>query len=177
MYDQSWTQRFKLIMSYIKTNLDTGEKIIWDSRVSIKALILSFTIFLIIGFVVSYLGFYLVLETLLPVFFKINIGKTSAIILTDLIIIIMFSLTHIFVYYSSEFAVTNKRVISKTGIISRDVSEMNLNSIEGVNLEQNILGRLLNFGVIKISGRGNSTVVFQGIDDPIKVRKLVQNKS
>ena len=164
-------------MSYIKLNLDSGEKIKWDSRVSFKALILSFSIFTIIGLVVSHLGFYLVLETLLPIFFKINIGKTSSIIIMDLIVIIYFLLVHIFTYYSSEFAITNKRVISKTGIISRDVSEMNLNSIEGVNLEQNILGRLLNFGVIKISGRGNSTVVFQGIDDPIKVRKLVQNKS
>ena len=163
-------------MSYIKLNLDNGEKIKWDSRISIKALILSFAIFLIIGFVVSYFGFYLVLEDILSIFFKINIGKTGIVILTELIIIVILTPVCIFTYYGSDFAVSNKRVISKKGIISRDVSEMNLNSIEGVNLDQNIFGRLLNFGTIKISGRGTSTVVFQGIDDPVKVRKLVQNK-
>ena len=164
-------------MSYIKTNLDTGEKLRWNSRVSIKALILGYVIFLIIGFVISYFGFYLMLQDILSVFFKINIGKTGIVILTELIIIVILTPVCIFTYYGSDFAVSNKRVISKKGIISRDVSEMNLNSIEGVNLDQNIFGRLLNFGIIKISGRGISTVVFQGIDDPIKVRKLVQNKS
>ena len=163
-------------MSYIKSNLDTGEKLRWNARISIKALILGCVIFLIIGFVASYFGFYLVLEDILSIFFKINIGKTGIVILTELIIIVILTAVCIFTYYGSDFAVSNKRVISKKGIISRDVSEMNLNSIEGVNLDQNIFGRLLNFGIIKISGRGNSTVIFQGIDDPIKVRKLVQNK-
>ena len=163
-------------MSYIKTNLDTGEKLRWNARISIKALILGYVIFLIIGFVISYFGFYLMLQDILSVFFKINIGKTGIVILTELIIIVILTPVCIFTYYGSDFAVSNKRVISKKGIISRDVSEMNLNSIEGVNLDQNIFGRLLNFGIIKISGRGTSTVVFQGIDDPIKVRKLVQNK-
>ena len=163
-------------MSYIKSNLDTGEKLRWNARISIKALILGYVIFLIIGFVISYFGFYLMLQDILSVFFKINIGKTGIVILTELIIIVILTPVCIFTYYGSDFAVSNKRVISKKGIISRDVSEMNLNSIEGVNLDQNIFGRLLNFGTIKISGRGTSTVVFQGIDDPVKVRKLVQNK-
>ena len=163
-------------MSYIKSNLDTGEKLRWNARISIKALILGYVIFLIIGFVISYFGFDLMLQDILSVFFKINIGKTGIVILTELIIIVILTPVCIFTYYGSDFAVSNKRVISKKGIISRDVSEMNLNSIEGVNLDQNIFGRLLNFGTIKISGRGTSTVVFQGIDDPVKVRKLVQNK-
>jgi len=163
-------------VSYIKSNLDTGEKLRWNARISIKALILGYVIFLIIGFVISYFGFYLMLQDILSVFFKINIGKTGIVILTELIIIVILTAVCIFTYYGSDFAVSNKRVISKKGIISRDVSEMNLNSIEGVNLDQNIFGRLLNFGTIKISGRGTSTVVFQGIDDPVKVRKLVQNK-
>jgi len=163
-------------VSYIKSNLDTGEKLRWNARISIKALILGYVIFLIIGFVISYFGFDLMLQDILSVFFKINIGKTGIVILTELIIIVILTPVCIFTYYGSDFAVSNKRVISKKGIISRDVSEMNLNSIEGVNLDQNIFGRLLNFGTIKISGRGTSTVVFQGIDDPVKVRKLVQNK-
>ena len=124
----------------------------------------------------SYFFSDLIIKEVLSVFFKINIGTASIVILTALIITVLLTPVYIFTYYGSDFAVSNKRVISKKGIISRDVSEMNLNSIEGVNLDQNIFGRLLNFGTIKISGRGTSTVVFQGIDDPIKVRKLVQNK-
>ena len=54
---------------------------------------------------------------------------------------------------------------------------MNLSSIESVNVDQGIVGRMLNYGSLKISGRGTTTVDFNGIDDPIKVRKLIQNKN
>ena len=69
-------------------------------------------------------------------------------------------------YFSSEFGVTGKRVISKKGIISRNASEMNLSSIESVNVDS-----------LKISGRGTTTVDFLSIHDPIKVRKLIENKN
>ena len=81
------------------------------------------------------------------------------------------------VYFGSEFGVSGKRVISKKGIISRNASEMNLSSIESVNVDQSIIGRILNYGSLKISGRGTTSVDFDGIDDPIKVRKLIQNKN
>tara|TARA_Y100000294_G_C8376390_1_gene264879 strand:- start:67 stop:561 length:495 start_codon:yes stop_codon:yes gene_type:complete len=163
-------------MSYIKSNLDTGEKLKWNARISIKAMILSSIIFYILGILASYFFSDLIIKEVLSVFFKINIGTAGIVILTVLTIIILMTPFYIFTYYSSDFAVSNKRVISKQGIISRNVSEMNLDSIESVNLDQNVFGRLLNFGTIEISGRGTSSVIFLGIDDPVKVRKLVQNK-
>ena len=66
-------------------------------------------------------------------------------------------------YFGSEFGVTGKRVISKKGIISRNASEMNLSSIESVNVDQGIIGRILNYGTVKISGRGTTTVDFKNI--------------
>ena len=167
----------RLILSYIKSNLDTGEKLKWNARISIKVLILSYVIFLILGIFFSYLFSDIIIKEVLSVFFKINIGTTSIVILTALIITVLLTPVYIFTYYGSDFAVSNKRVISKKGIVSRNVSEMNLDSIESVNLDQNVLGRLLNFGTIKIYGRGTSSVIFIGIDEPVKVRKLIQNKS
>lgn len=80
-------------------------------------------------------------------------------------------------YFSSEFEVTGKKVISKKGIISRNASEMNLSSIESVNVDQGVIERIINVGSLKISGRGTTTVDFLSIDDPIKVRKLIENKN
>ena len=54
---------------------------------------------------------------------------------------------------------------------------MNLISIESVNVDQGIIERIINVGSLKISGRGTTTVDFNSIDDPVKVRKLIQNKS
>ena len=54
---------------------------------------------------------------------------------------------------------------------------MNLSSIERVNVSQSIVGRILNYGSLVISGRGTTAVDFNGIDDPVKIRKLIQNKN
>ncbi len=54
-------------------------------------------------------------------------------------------------YFSSGFGVTGKKVISKKGIISRNASEMNLSSIESVNVDQGVIERIINVGSLKIS--------------------------
>ena len=51
--------------------------------------------------------------------------------------------------YTDEFAITNKRVIIKTGLISRKTFEMNHTKIESVNVDQGILGRILGYGTIR----------------------------
>jgi membrane protein YdbS with pleckstrin-like domain len=74
-----------------------------------------------------------------------------------------------------EMGVTSKRVILKTGIISRKSDEMKLGSIETVEIEQGILGRILGFGTVRVTGRGMSDLVFHGIDDPMDVKRQIES--
>lgn len=76
-----------------------------------------------------------------------------------------------------EQGLTNKRVILKTGIISRKTEEMKINSIETVEIKQGILGRIFGFGVIKITGRGTSNFLLKGIDDPMSVKRIIESVS
>lgn len=76
-----------------------------------------------------------------------------------------------------EFGVTNKRVILKTGIISRRTDEMKLTSIETVEIIQGILGRIFGFGNVKVTGRGVSNLVFKNIDDPMSVKRQIESIS
>ena len=76
-----------------------------------------------------------------------------------------------------EQGVTNKRVILKRGIISRKSEEMKIKSIETVEIDQGIFGRIFGFGTVKVTGRGISDVVFKGIDDPIAVKRQIENIS
>ncbi|MGF6695221.1 membrane protein YdbS with pleckstrin-like domain [Metapseudomonas resinovorans] len=78
---------------------------------------------------------------------------------------------------SLEQGVTNKRVIVKRGIISRKTEEMKLRSIETVELEQGVLGRIFGFGSVKVTGRGNSDVVIRNVDDPIAVKQQIESVS
>lgn len=76
-----------------------------------------------------------------------------------------------------EQGVTNKRVIFKTGIISRKSEEMKLASIETVEIDQGIFGRILGYGSIKVTGRGTSDVLFRLIDDPMAVKRQIESVS
>lgn len=74
-----------------------------------------------------------------------------------------------------EQGVTNKRVILKKGIIGRQTEEMKLKSIETVEIDQGVFGRMLGFGTVRVTGRGVSDIVFKGIDDPMAVKRAIES--
>ena len=149
-------------MPYIENNLNTGEKINHFAKPSIKPTILVLTVVAPIIFLLIWA----VLEK------SIIEGVIWAIVISVIILV-----KDIILIYVSEYAITNKRVISKLGLIRRDVEEMNLGSIESVNLKQSIVGRIFNYGDINISGRGSSQVIFKQADSPVEIRKKIKHKS
>ncbi len=78
---------------------------------------------------------------------------------------------------TSQFAITNKRVIIKTGLISRRTLEMNLSKIESVNVNQSILARILGYGSIVVIGTGGTREVFHDIAAPLIFRRKFQELS
>ncbi len=72
---------------------------------------------------------------------------------------------------TDEFAITNKRVIMKTGLISRDVFEMTVGHIESINVDQSIMGRIFGYGTVTIVGSGGTRESFEDIADPIRFRR------
>lgn len=79
-------------------------------------------------------------------------------------------------YVTSEFAVTNKRVLIKVGFIRRESLETLLQKIEGIHVEEGVLGRIFNFGSIVIRGTGGTSNPFETIHDPFEFRKQVQEQ-
>jgi uncharacterized membrane protein YdbT with pleckstrin-like domain len=75
---------------------------------------------------------------------------------------------------TSEFVITNKRVVVKIGLIWRRTLEMNLSRVETVNVDQSVLGRLLDYGTITIIGTGGTRESFRLISKPLEFRKMFQ---
>jgi uncharacterized membrane protein YdbT with pleckstrin-like domain len=86
---------------------------------------------------------------------------------------IWLGLKALIIFLTSEFGVTNRRVIAKTGFIRRHTVEMLLSKIESISVNQNVLGRLLNFGTVTVVGTGGTKESLRGISDPIEIRKKV----
>lgn len=76
-------------------------------------------------------------------------------------------------YSTFEFAVTNKRVVGKMGLIRRTSVEVLLDKIEGIAVDQSILGRILGYGTIIIT-TGTPAVPFANVADPLAIRQAVQ---
>ena len=79
-------------------------------------------------------------------------------------------------YASSEFGVSNKRVLMKTGFLSRHSLETLLAKVESIGVHQGLLGRILGFGTIIIGGTGGSKEAFFGIRAPLEFRRRVQEQ-
>lgn len=79
-------------------------------------------------------------------------------------------------YASSEFGITNKRVIVKVGLIRRKSTEVLLSKVEGIQVDQSILGRVLGFGSITVTGTGGTKDPFHKIDAPFEFRKKAQEQ-
>jgi uncharacterized membrane protein YdbT with pleckstrin-like domain len=77
----------------------------------------------------------------------------------------------------SEFGITNKRLIIKTGVLSRKTLELNLSKIESVNVNQSILGRILGYGSIGVIGTGGTKEYFVSIKNPLEFRRKFQELS
>lgn len=76
--------------------------------------------------------------------------------------------------WTTEIAVTDRRIIYKIGFIKRRTNEMNMDKVVSVDVEQTLLGRLLNYGDIKIQGPSDTEMeeMFK-VDGPIEFRNHV----
>jgi uncharacterized membrane protein YdbT with pleckstrin-like domain len=77
---------------------------------------------------------------------------------------------------TSEMGVTNKRVLIKVGLIKRHSLETLLEKVEGIQVVQSALGRILGYGTIVVVGSGGTREPFSMIDNPMKFRKKVQEQ-
>lgn len=151
-------------MSYVDTHLLPQERVVYRTRITAWIYAQSF-LYLIAALVVS-------------VFYnENNINERKGIIVIILLALFIISLIGFYIKRAtSEFAVTDKRIIIKTGFIRRKSIEIFLRQVEGLYVDQGILGRILRYGTLSIIGTGGTKEPFPYIDDPMGFRYAAQNQ-
>ena len=76
----------------------------------------------------------------------------------------------------TETDVTNMRVVHKTGFIKRRTFEMSLDKVESVDVNQSILGRLMNYGDLTIQGVGEGTQTISTVTSPLAFRSAITTR-
>ena len=74
---------------------------------------------------------------------------------------------------ATDIAVTEKRLICKTGLIARHTVEMNLDKVESVDVDQSVSGRMFGYGAVTIRGVGTMIDPIRFIADPTGLRQAV----
>jgi uncharacterized membrane protein YdbT with pleckstrin-like domain len=146
-------------MSYVEKNLMPGEQIEYRAYL-------------------HWLVFLLPILLFMPAIWPFSVGGAIAKVFALILIVgvLVTGLIAVIERRTSEFAVTNKRVLIKTGLIRRHSLETLLGKIESIGVARSILGRILGFGTIVISGAGGSKEPFHKIADPMMFRRRVQEQ-
>jgi uncharacterized membrane protein YdbT with pleckstrin-like domain len=77
---------------------------------------------------------------------------------------------------SAEFAVTDRRVIVKVGVLQRRTVETMLTKVEGVAVDQGLRGRIFDYGTVAITGTGGTREAFEDIAAPLEFRRQIQSQ-
>ena len=77
---------------------------------------------------------------------------------------------------ATEMAVTNKRVLIKTGMGSRRTLDLMLSRVESIGVEESFWGRMLGFGSVIVRGTGGTPESFVMISHPQEFRRNVQEQ-
>jgi len=75
---------------------------------------------------------------------------------------------------NSEFAVTNRRIIVKLGFFTTRTLELLHSKVEAISVNQGLLGKMLGYGDIVVTGTGGSREEFKTVASPLELRRAVQ---
>jgi uncharacterized membrane protein YdbT with pleckstrin-like domain len=155
-------------MSYIEQSLAPGEKIV--AMFHLHWLVwLRLWIVLLLGLII--------VAALLWLDFSSSQGSGNGFgwaALAVAVIVLAIAFYEWLVLRSIEQGVTNHRVIRKTGVVSRQSTELRLASIETVDLKQSFWGRVFRYASIEITGRGETAMFLQRLGDPIGVKRSIE---
>ena len=134
-------------MSTMTDNLMPNEQILIDTQ-------LHWIIFLWPAVISCLLGYFMFKQ---HIYFALNYAAIA---------VIVYLLTSVFIQYiSTQFVLTSARIIKKTGFFSSQTWDMGLGRIEGVRLQQSLLGKMGGYGDLVISGVGGDQILFPMLDE------------
>jgi uncharacterized membrane protein YdbT with pleckstrin-like domain len=149
-------------MSYLDDHLLAGERIVYRARVH-WSIFATAILVIALGIVLA-----IVLGVYQPAYWYAGAALAG--------IGLLLAIAPAIHYASSEFAVTDKRVVAKLGFIERESLETLLSKIEAIGVDQGIVGRMLGYGTITITGTGGTEESFPRIADPLEFRRQIQSQ-
>ena len=147
--------------SYVESVLAQGEKIVHRAAISHWKFLVSYLVGIL--FLAAAVGALILLRN------DVNTSRITAAVAFAIGFLVI--LVAIIRRSTTELVLTDRRIITKRGFISRDTVEMNLAKVESLHVDQSLLGRILNYGDVTVVGTGASLEPLRGIASPLELRR------
>lgn len=161
-------------MSYIESNLVPGETVMYQTRlhwiVMLGHIIVGCLLLILPGALLLY---YALSQTTLDSSSSHMMKVAGLALLIGGLLVIVIGMVR---RSATEMAVTNRRVVVKTGLASRKTIEMLLNKVESIEVIETTIGRMLGYGAIVVIGTGGTTEPFHNVAHPLQFRSQVQQQ-
>jgi uncharacterized membrane protein YdbT with pleckstrin-like domain len=158
-------------MGYVEQNLISGEQVAYRSGLHWIVLLRS----MIVAAVLALLGAVMLVEAS-----QVNGTQSRQIVSAAGVIAIVIGAIDLLAAMirrsGAEFAVTNKRIILKRGVIRRSSEEIFLRQVESVIVEEGMLGRALDYGTIRVRGTGGTPEPYPNIAHAQEFRRHIQEQ-
>jgi uncharacterized membrane protein YdbT with pleckstrin-like domain len=146
--------------SYADSVLSDGEQIVYRAAISHWK------------FITSYLAGSLFLAAALAAYITGSRAGAWLVAVAILLVVgLAVMLSAVIRRQTTELVLTDRRIIMKRGLVSRDTVEMNLSKVESLHVNQGLMGRILDYGDVTVVGTGASLEPLRGISKPLELRK------
>jgi uncharacterized membrane protein YdbT with pleckstrin-like domain len=161
-------------MSYVDSNLVPGEKVIYQTRLHWIVMIWHLIVgCLLLGLPGVLLLYYALSENGMETRdVHLMEGGGVALLVCGAVVILLGMVRR----NATEMAVTNHRVVIKTGLVGRKTIEMLLNKVESIEVRETAPGRMLGYGTIVMIGTGGTSDPFHKMAHPLEFRSQVQHQ-
>jgi uncharacterized membrane protein YdbT with pleckstrin-like domain len=161
-------------MSYIESNLVPGETVMYQTRLHWIVMLRHFVMgCLLVALAGALFLYYVVYQTGVESN-TMHAMEVGAVVL--LVCGLAAILTGMIRRNATEMAVTNRRVVIKTGLGNRKTVEMLLNKVESIEVSETAIGRMLGYGTIVVIGTGGTSEPFHKVANPLEFRSQVQQQ-
>ncbi len=150
-------------MGYVDKHLGPGERVIFRTRLHP----------VLFSGAAWFSAFVVLVVTLVIRHNDLSRQATVHLVLGGIAVILASLVTPFARWRTSEFAVTDRRVLIKVGLLSVHTVELLLQKVEAIGVDQTFVGRLLDYGTLRITGTGGTVETFPLVRAPLALRDAV----
>jgi len=156
-------------LTYVEQNLTPGEQVLY--KTGLHWIVLFWPVFFAALFALP--GLFILIGSI----FNLRDKDAGGMAIAGLLWLIVAGALVLFGYLrrkATEIAVTNKRIVIKTGLLNRRTFELLLSKVESIGVEEGLLGRTLGYGLAVVRGTGGTPEPFKNVVLPQELRRQVQ---